>query len=62
MLFEKTIFDNRKSVNQREFFEYAHITLPLLMNPKLSIKIWEQTVKYMNDAYDRSGLRDSDLE
>ena len=39
MLFEKTIFDDRKAVKQKEFFEYASITVPLLINPEMTIKV-----------------------
>lgn len=62
MLFEKTIFDNRKSVKQKEFFEYASITLPLLINPEMTIKTWERTIEYINKIYDTGSLRNSDLE
>ena len=61
MLFENTIFDERKPVTQKEFFEYASITVPLLMNPKQTIKVWEKTVDYINKVYDTGSLRDSNL-
>ena len=62
MLFNNTIFDQRKPVKQTEFFEYAAITVSLLINPKLTIKVWEQTVEYMDRLYDTGSLRNSDLE
>ena len=62
MLFEKTIFDDRKSVKQKEFFEYASITIPLLINPEMTIKTWERTIEYINKIYDTGSLRNSDLE
>ena len=62
MLFENTIFDDRKAVKQKEFFEYASITLPLLINPEMTIKTWERTIEYINKIYDTGSLRNSDLE
>jgi hypothetical protein len=62
MLFEKTIFDDRTPVKQKEFFEYASITLPLLINPEMTIKTWERTIEYINKIYDTGSLRNSDLE
>jgi len=62
MLFEKTIFDDRRFVKQKKFFECASITVPLLINPEMTIKVWEQTVDYINKIYDTGSLRNSDLE
>lgn len=62
MLFEKTIFDERTPVKQKEFFEYASITVPLLINPEMTIEVWERTVDYINKIYDTGSLRNSDLE
>lgn len=62
MLFQNTIFDDRLVVNQKEFFEYASITVPLMINPQMVIRLWEHTVSYINMAYDKSSLRNSDLE
>ena len=62
MLFEKTIFDDRKPVKQKEFFEYASITIPLLINPEMTIKVWERNIEYINKIYDTGSLRNSDLE
>ena len=62
MLFEKTIFDDRTPVKQKEFFEYASITVLLLINPEMTIKVWERTIEYINKIYDTGSLRNSDLE
>ena len=62
MLFNNTIFDQRKPVKQTEFFEYAAITVSLLINPKLTIKVWEQTVEYMDRLYDTGSMRNTDME
>jgi hypothetical protein len=62
MLFYNTIFDQRKTVKQTEFFEYAAITVSLLINPKLTIKVWEQTVEYMDRLYDTGSMRNTDME
>lgn len=62
MLFNNTIFDQRKPVKQTEFFEYAAITVSLLLNPKLTIKVWEQTVEYMDRLYDTGSMRNTDME
>jgi hypothetical protein len=62
MLFNNTIFDQRKPVKQTEFFEYAAITVSLLINPKLTIKVWEQTVEYMDRLYDTGSMWNTDME
>ena len=62
MLFNNTIFDQRKPVKQTEFFEYAAITESLLINPKLTIKVWEQTVEYMDRLYDTGSMWNTDME
>ena len=62
MLFNNTIFDQRKPVKQTEFFEYAAITVSLLINPKLTIKVWEQTVEYIDRLYDTGSMRNTDME
>ena len=62
MLFNNTIFDQRKPVKQTEFFEYAAIRVSLLINPKLTIKVWEQTVEYMDRLYDTGSMWNTDME
>jgi hypothetical protein len=62
MLFNNTIFDQRKPVKQTEFFEYAAITVSLLINPKLTIKVWEHAVEYMDRLYDTGSMRNTDME
>jgi len=62
MLFDETIFDNREAVKQTEFFEYASITIPLLINTELTIEVWGRTVDYMNGVFDGGSLRNSDME
>jgi hypothetical protein len=62
MLFENTIFNNKKAIKQYDFFQYASITVPLLINTEMSIKVWEGTVDYINKIYDKGSLWNSDLE
>ena len=45
LMFEDTIFDNTKPVEQTECFEYARILIPLNQNPKMTILIWERLCK-----------------
>jgi len=59
LMFEDTIFDNTKPVQQTEMFEYARILVPLNQNPKMTILIWERLCKMLSDE---SSLRNSDME
>jgi len=59
LMFEDTIFDNTKPVNQTEMFQYASILIPLNKNPQMTILIWERLCDMLGDE---SSLRDSDME
>ena len=61
LMFEDTIFDNTKPVNQTEMFQYASILIPLNKNPQMTILIWERLCKMISDE-DESSLRNSDME
>lgn len=61
LMFENTIFDNTKPVQQTEMFEYASILIPLNKNPKMTIFIWERLCKMISEQ-DESSLRNSDME
>ena len=45
LMFEDTIFDNTKPVNQTEMFQYASILIPLNKNPQMTILICLAVIK-----------------
>jgi len=59
-LFRNTIFDNTAKVEQNNFFQYSNILIPLNLNTKLTIFIWER----LYEEYDinESSLRNTDME
>tara|TARA_B100001287_G_C22562880_1_gene472318 strand:- start:41 stop:220 length:180 start_codon:yes stop_codon:yes gene_type:complete len=59
-MFEDTIFNNDKIVEQKDWFEYAHILIPLNRNPQTTILIWERLFNILSN--DKSSLRNSDME
>ena len=59
-LFSDTIFDNDISVEQKHFFQYASILIPLNTNLDLTILLWEKIYSMENE--DKSSLWNSDME
>lgn len=59
-LFRNTIFDNTTKVEQNNFFQYSNILIPLNLNTKLTIFIWER----LYEEYDinESSLRNTNME
>ena len=53
-LFSDTIFDNDISVEQKHFFQYASILIPLNTNLDLTILLWEKIYSMENE--DKSSL------
>jgi len=58
--FKDTIFDNDMPVKQSHFFEYSNILIPINLNTKLTLFIWEKLYEEYNN--NESSLRNTDME
>ena len=55
-----TIFDNDIPVKQSYIFEYSNILIPINLNTKLTLFIWEKL--YEEYSNNESSLRNTDME
>lgn len=61
LMFKNTIFDNDRSVKQKDAFQYLHILLPLNTRTQFTIMIWERMFEIMREE-DEGSVWDTDME